>query len=125
MSKIRSHIMVCGGTGCVSSSSEEIISSLKSELKKNGYDKEIKVVKTGCFGFCGQGPIVKIHPDNVFYVKVKPEDAKEIIEEQIIKGRKVERLLYSEPVTDIKLDEYSKMNFYKKNNIELHLETVV
>ncbi|BEP29166.1 NADH-quinone oxidoreductase subunit NuoF [Helicovermis profundi] len=114
MSKIRSHIMVCGGTGCVSSSSEEIISSLKSELKKNGYDKEIKVVKTGCFGFCGQGPIVKIHPDNVFYVKVKPEDAKEIIEEQIIKGRKVERLLYSEPVTDIKLDEYSKMNFYKK-----------
>ena len=114
MSKIRSHIMVCGGTGCVSAQSEEIITALKDELKKNGYDKEIKVVKTGCFGFCGQGPIVKIHPDNVFYVKVTPNDAKEIVSEHIIKGRKIDRLLYSEPLTDIKLDEYSKMNFYKK-----------
>jgi NADH:ubiquinone oxidoreductase subunit F (NADH-binding)/(2Fe-2S) ferredoxin/NAD-dependent dihydropyrimidine dehydrogenase PreA subunit len=106
--------MVCGGTGCVSAKAEEIIDNLKAELKSHGYDNEIKVVKTGCFGFCGQGPIVKIHPDNVFYVKVTPEDAKEIIEEHIIKGRRVERLLYEEPMLKEKLDESSKMNFYKK-----------
>lgn len=114
MAKYRSHIMVCGGTGCVSARAEEIIENLKAELKSHGYDNEIKVVKTGCFGFCGQGPIVKIHPDNVFYVKVTPEDAKEIIEEHIIKGRRVERLLYEEPMLKEKLDESSKMNFYKK-----------
>lgn len=114
MARYRSHIMVCGGTGCVSARAEEIIENLKAELKSHGYDNEIKVVKTGCFGFCGQGPIVKIHPDNVFYVKVTPEDAKEIIEEHIIKGRRVERLLYEEPMLKEKLDESSKMNFYKK-----------
>ncbi|MBN2898093.1 MAG: NADH-quinone oxidoreductase subunit NuoF [Clostridia bacterium] len=114
MARYRSHIMVCGGTGCVSAESEAIIENLKAELKSHGYDNEIKVVKTGCFGFCGQGPIVKVHPENVFYVKVKPEDAKEIIEEHIIKGRRVERLLYEEPMLKEKLDESSKMNFYKK-----------
>lgn len=114
MANIRSHIMVCGGTGCIASQSEDIISALKEELGKHDYDSEIKVVKTGCFGFCGQGPIVKIHPDNVFYVKVTPADAKEIIEEHIIKGRRVERLLFEEPMSKEKLDEHSKMNFYKK-----------
>jgi NADH:ubiquinone oxidoreductase subunit F (NADH-binding)/(2Fe-2S) ferredoxin/NAD-dependent dihydropyrimidine dehydrogenase PreA subunit len=106
--------MVCGGTGCVSAQAEEIIDALKAELVSHGYDNEIKVVKTGCFGFCGQGPIVKIHPENVFYVKVKPEDAKEIVAEHIVKGRRVERLLYEEPQLKEKLDESSKMNFYKK-----------
>ncbi len=114
MARYRSHIMVCGGTGCVSAQAEEIINSLKSELKNHGYDNEIKVVKTGCFGFCGQGPIIKIHPENVFYVKVKPEDAAEIVAEHIVKGRRVERLLYEEPMLKEKLDESSKMNFYKK-----------
>lgn len=114
MARYRSHIMVCGGTGCVSAQAEEIIDALKDELVSQGYDNEIKVVKTGCFGFCGQGPIVKIHPENVFYVKVKPEDAKEIVAEHIVKGRRVERLLYEEPQLKEKLDESSKMNFYKK-----------
>lgn len=114
MARYRSHIMVCGGTGCVSAQAEDIIKSLKTELKNHGYDNEIKVVKTGCFGFCGQGPIVKIHPENCFYVKVKPEDAKEIVAEHIVKGRRVERLLYEEPMLKEKLDESSKMNFYKK-----------
>jgi len=114
MARYRSHIMVCGGTGCVSAQAEEIIDALKAELVSQGYDNEIKVVKTGCFGFCGQGPIVKIHPENVFYVKVKPEDAKEIVAEHIVKGRRVERLLYEEPQLKEKLDESSKMNFYKK-----------
>lgn len=114
MARYRSHIMVCGGTGCISAQAEEIIDALKSELKNHGYDNEIKVVKTGCFGFCGQGPIVKVHPENVFYVKVKPQDAAEIVTEHIVKGRRVERLLYEEPQLKQKLDESSKMNFYKK-----------
>ncbi len=78
--------MVCGGTGCVASRSEELIDTLKSELKTVGYDQEIKVVKTGCFGFCGQGPIVKIHPDNVFYVKVMPEDAGKLSQNTSLKA---------------------------------------
>jgi len=114
MSKIRSHIMVCGGTGCVASQSDEIINNLNKELKKHGYDQEIDVVKTGCFGFCGQGPIIKVHPDNVFYVKIKPEDAEEIVAEHIVKGRVVDRLLFNEPISDEKIAEHSRMNFYKK-----------
>ncbi len=114
MAKIRSHIMVCGGTGCVASRSEELIDALRSELKTVGYDEEIKVVKTGCFGFCGQGPIIKVHPDNVFYVKVMPEDAGEIVSEHIVKGRTVERLLFEDPEAKVKQDKHSQMNFYKK-----------
>lgn len=114
MDKIRSHIMVCGGTGCVSSHSEELISALKAELITAGYDQEISVIKTGCFGFCGQGPIVKIHPDNVFYVQVTPNDAEEIIKEHIVKGRTVHRLLFEEPETKGKLETHDDMAFYKK-----------
>ncbi|MBI9012765.1 MAG: NADH-quinone oxidoreductase subunit NuoF [Clostridiales bacterium] len=114
MNNVRSHIMVCGGTGCIASKSDELIDNLNNELKKQGYEKEIDVVKTGCFGFCGQGPIIKIHPDNVFYVQVKPEDAEEIIAEHVIKGRVVDRLLFNEPITDEKVSEHSRMNFYKK-----------
>jgi NADH:ubiquinone oxidoreductase subunit F (NADH-binding)/(2Fe-2S) ferredoxin/NAD-dependent dihydropyrimidine dehydrogenase PreA subunit len=114
MNNVRSHIMVCGGTGCIASKSDEIIENLSAELAKQGYDKEIDVVKTGCFGFCGQGPIIKVHPDNVFYVQVKPEDCEEIVAEHIVKGRVVDRLLFNEPITDEKISEHSRMNFYKK-----------
>lgn len=114
MDKIRSHIMVCGGTGCVSSQSEDLISALKAELVTAGYDKEISVIKTGCFGFCGQGPIVKIHPDNVFYVQVTPNDAEEIVKEHIVKGRTVHRLLFEEPEMKGKLETHDDMAFYKK-----------
>lgn len=114
MTKIRTHIMVCGGTGCIASGADQLINELNVVLKEKGYDKEIAVVKTGCFGFCGQGPIIKIHPDNVFYVQVQKEDAAEIIEEHIIKGRKVERLLYVEPQTKKIMGLHSDMPFYKK-----------
>jgi len=114
MSKVRSHIMVCGGTGCIASRSDEIIDNLNKALVDEGYDQEIDVVKTGCFGFCGQGPIIKVHPDNVFYVKVSPDDCEEIVKEHIVKGRTVERLLFDEPLTEEKISEHSKMNFYKK-----------
>lgn len=110
----RTHIMVCGGTGCVSAQSLEMVDLLKSKLVEKGYDQEVNVVKTGCFGFCGQGPIVKIHPDNVFYVRVGLDDIDEIINEHIIKGRTVERLLYQEPDTQINLAKHDEMSFYKK-----------
>ena len=114
MDTVRSHIMVCGGTGCVSSDSEKLITLFKEKLSSVGYEKEINVIRTGCFGFCGQGPIVKIHPDNVFYVKVKLDDVDEIIEEHIVKGRIVKRLLYEEPFYKRKVQSTSKMDFYKK-----------
>jgi NADH:ubiquinone oxidoreductase subunit F (NADH-binding)/(2Fe-2S) ferredoxin/NAD-dependent dihydropyrimidine dehydrogenase PreA subunit len=106
--------MVCGGTGCISSGADTLITELESVLVEKGYDKEVKVVKTGCFGFCGQGPIVKVHPDNVFYVQVQAADAKEIIEEHVIKGRHVDRLLYVEPIENQKMDLHRDMPFYKK-----------
>ncbi|GAU78134.1 NAD-reducing hydrogenase subunit HoxF [Fusibacter sp. 3D3] len=110
----RTHIMVCGGTGCVSAQSLEMVDLLKSKLVEKGYDQEISVVKTGCFGFCGQGPIIKIHPENVFYVQVGLDDIDDIINEHIIKGRPVERLLYKEPETQINLSKHDEMSFYKK-----------
>ena len=114
MTTQRTHIMVCGGTGCVSADSLEIVDKFKSELMTAGYSDEVSVIKTGCFGFCGQGPIVKIHPDNVFYVKVGLSDVWEIVNEHIIKGRIVNRLLYSEPETERKLPKHDDMSFYKK-----------
>lgn len=114
MAKIRTHLMVCGGTGCISSGADTLITELENILVQKGYDKEVKVVKTGCFGFCGQGPIVKVHPDNVFYVQVQASDAAEIIEEHVIKGRHVDRLLYVEPIENQKMDLHRDMPFYKK-----------
>ena len=73
------HVLVCGGTGCRASASDSIVENLKQELENKGLQDEIQVVMTGCFGFCEKGPIVKVQPDNTFYVQVKPEDAKEII----------------------------------------------
>lgn len=113
-SNFRTNIMVCGGTGCVASESEKVIKNLNLILKARGYEKEAKVIKTGCFGFCEQGPIVKIEPDNVFYVRVTPKDAKDIIDEHIVKGRRVERLLYKEPEKGEIIETHEKMPFYKK-----------
>lgn len=107
-------ILICGGTGCVSSESPKIEENLKEVLKEKGLDKEIHVIKTGCFGFCEKGPIVKIDPDNVFYIEVKPSDAREIVENHIIGGNKIERLLYEEPITKKKLEKHNEMSFYKK-----------
>ncbi len=112
MSTYTSHILICGGTGCVSLESEQLLENFKSAVKNNGYDKETQVVRTGCFGFCGEGPIVKILPDNTVYVRVKPEDAKEIVEEHIIKGRRVERLFYK--IDDGESKSEKEMDFYKK-----------
>lgn len=108
------HILVCGGTGCLSSRSGEIVEELNRCLNEAGMTDNVQVLKTGCFGFCEKGPIVKILPDNTFYVQVKPEDAEEIIKEHIIKGRKVSRLLYENPESKEHVSDSKHMNFYKK-----------
>lgn len=114
MSSYRMHLLVCGGSGCVSSDSKLIVKNLEKHIKANGMSDEVQVVTTGCFGFCEKGPIVKVHPDNVFYVEVKPEDAEEIVLEHVVKGRKVERLLYIEPNEEQRIEEHKNMPFYKK-----------
>ncbi len=112
--QIKMHLLVCGGTGCRASESESLQAALDRELKANGLENEAKVVTTGCFGFCEKGPIVKVHPDNTFYVEVKPGDASEIIKEHVLKGRKVERLLYSDPQNKEHIPDSKHMGFYRK-----------
>jgi NADH-quinone oxidoreductase subunit F len=107
-------ILICGGTGCKSARSDEIITNLKAEIKAAGLEDEIYVSITGCFGFCEQGPIIKVTPDDVFYVHVTPEDAKEIVSEHLIKGNVLDRLLYTEPTIDQKVKTQDEMIFYKK-----------
>jgi NADH:ubiquinone oxidoreductase subunit F (NADH-binding)/(2Fe-2S) ferredoxin/NAD-dependent dihydropyrimidine dehydrogenase PreA subunit len=112
--KYKTEILVCGGTGCVSARSEEIIANLKAELEANGLGDMVNVVITGCFGFCEKGPVVKVSPDDVFYVHVTPEDAKEIVESHIVNGQVVDRLLYEEPSIKSKVTKQHDMSFYKK-----------
>lgn len=108
------NILVCCGTGCLASDSDKVFKNLEMILKARGLADTTKVIRTGCFGFCEQGPIVKIEPDNIFYVRVGPKDAKDIVDEHIAKGNKVERLLYQDPVKNEKVYTQEEMAFYKK-----------
>ena len=114
MAKYKMHVLVCGGTGCKSSNSLQIIENFKSVLSKNNLQDDVQVIKTGCFGFCEQGPIVKIMPDNTFYTRVKPEDVERIVNEHLIKGRKVPDLLYTNPENKEHVSDSKHMDFYKK-----------
>ncbi len=114
MDRIRMHILVCGGTGCSSSHSEEILENLKKELAYHDLDQEVKVVQTGCFGLCEMGPIMIIYPEGVFYSKVKPEDVKEIVEEHVLKGRIVKRLLHKDAMDEEAIKSLNKTRFYEK-----------
>ena len=114
MSKFRMHLLVCGGTGCRASESSLIGESLKRELEEKGLGNEVQVIMTGCFGFCEKGPVVKVMPDNTFYVQVKPEDAAVIVAEHVIKGRPVQRLLYVDPKTREHITDSKHMGFYRK-----------
>ncbi|NLK63113.1 MAG: NADH-quinone oxidoreductase subunit NuoF [Fusobacteria bacterium] len=114
MANYKMHVLVCGGTGCLSSGSGQLADNLKEVLKEKGLENEVQVLKTGCFGFCEKGPIVKILPDNTFYVEVKPEDARIIVDEHLIKGRKIESLLYKVPETKEIISDSKHMDFYKK-----------
>lgn len=106
------YILVCGGTACESSSSNDIYTRLLEEAEKQNVKDVVQIVKTGCFGFCEKGPIVKVLPEDSFYVEVKPEDAAEIISEQIIMGREVTRLLYNQEQKS--LEKVEEIEFYKK-----------
>lgn len=114
MAKYKSHLLVCGGTGCRASESDSIVETLKAELASHGLENEVQVIMTGCFGFCEKGPIVKVLPDNTFYTEVKPSDATEIVAEHVVKGRKVNRLLYTDPSNKEHISDSKHMGFYKK-----------
>ena len=111
---VKKDILCCGGTGCHASEAGTLMNNLREEIKKNGLEADVKVVQTGCFGFCAQGPIVKIMPDNVFYVQVTPDDAKEIVEKHIVGKELVERLLFIDPMLKTRVQDYAKMSFYAK-----------
>ena len=110
----RSTVLVCGGTGCTSSHSEKIIEALNAELEKNGLQKEVNVIRTGCFGLCALGPIMVVYPEGAFYSMVKPEDIPEIVEEHLLKGRIVTRLLYQETVQEDNVKSLKETKFYAK-----------
>lgn len=114
MAKYKSHLLVCGGTGCRASESDSVVESLKTALAANGLENDVQVIMTGCFGFCEKGPIVKVLPDNTFYTQVKGADAAEIVAEHIVKGRKVNRLLYTDPKTNEHISDSKHMGFYQK-----------
>ena len=112
----RSHVLVCGGTGCTSSGSQQIMETLKEEIKKAGLEKEVAVVQTGCHGLCALGPIMIVYPDASFYSMVKVEDIPEIVQEHLLKGRVVTRLLYQETVTPAGVKALIDTDFYKKQH---------
>ena len=112
----RSHVLVCGGTGCTSSGSQQIMEALKEEIKKAGLENEVSVVQTGCHGLCALGPIMIVYPDASFYSMVKVEDIPEIVHEHLLKGRVVTRLLYQETVTPAGVKALIDTDFYKKQH---------
>ena len=112
----RTHVLVCGGTGCHAGGSAQVIAALESEIKKAGLEQEVCVVQTGCHGLCELGPVMIIYPDDILYVMVKPEDAGEIVQEHLLKGRPVSRLIYDESVTAEGVKSLNDTNFYSKQH---------
>ena len=118
---IRAHVLICGGTGCTSSGSQKINEQFVASLEKYGLSEEVKLVQTGCFGLCALGPVVIVHPEGTFYSMVQPEDVEEIVSEHLLKGRVVERLVYSdtgEEATEVDVANLSLNDtaFYKTQN---------
>ena len=116
---IRSHVLICGGTGCTSSNSRVIADKLAEELKLKGIDEEVKIVMTGCFGLCALGPIMIVYPEGTFYSMVTPDDVPEIVSEHLLKGRIVERLVYNDTGDKNETEEDAQVSlsdttFYKK-----------
>ncbi|MBM6751947.1 NADH-quinone oxidoreductase subunit NuoF [Mediterraneibacter glycyrrhizinilyticus] len=112
----RSHVLVCGGTGCTSSGSQRIIDRLEKEIAANGLAEEVGVVKTGCFGLCALGPIMIVYPEGTFYSMVREDDIPEIVSEHLLKGRVVRRLLYDETTKTDEIIPLNETNFYKKQH---------
>ena len=115
MELARAHVLVCGGTGCTSSGSEKLINKFESCLAEKGLSDEIKVIRTGCFGLCALGPIVIVYPEGAFYSMVQEDDVAEIVEEHLLKGRMVKRLLYKETIVDENnIKSLNEVDFYSK-----------
>ncbi len=112
----RADVLVCTGTSCVSSGSVSVLDALHAELAKQGLEDEVRVIETGCRGFCAMGPVLIIYPDDIFYCQVKPEDIPTLVEETLLKGRVVERLVYQEPETHEAVPFYDDIPFYEKQN---------
>ena len=113
----RAQVLCCGGTGCTSSGSGESIKRFEEQIVKNGLDKEVKVVRTGCFGLCAAGPVVIVYPEGTFYSHVRVEDVDEIVTEHLLKGRVVTRLLYQETVSPTGgIKALIDTDFYKKQH---------
>ena len=110
----RKEVIVCGGTGCMSSGNDKILENLQNKVKELGLESEIRIVKTGCVGFCEKGPIVKIMPDNTFYAEVTPDDVDEIVAKDLITNEIVKKLLYKDPITKETIQNSDQINFYKK-----------
>jgi len=116
MALVRAHILICTGTGCTASGAKDVLAKFDEELKAKKLRDEVSLVETGCHGFCEGGPLVIIYPEGTFYTRVKPADVAEIVEEHILKGRTVSRLLFKEPLTAEKVPNYDEIAFYKKQH---------
>ncbi len=114
MDIFRSHVLVCGGTGCTSSGSQKVIEAFEKHLKDKGIDKEVKVVQTGCHGLCELGPVIIVYPEGVFYSRVQEEDVEEIVSEHLLKGRIVKRLVYEESIEKDVIKSLDNVDFYRK-----------
>jgi len=112
MKVFRSHLLICGGTGCHASGSLTVKKALLEELEKRGLAEEVKVVETGCNGFCAQGPIMVVYPEGVIYMMIKPQDVPDLVEEHLVKGRILERLLYREPTTEAVIPTMQDIPFF-------------
>ncbi len=114
MSSYRSHLLICGGTGCEASGAAKVKEALAQEIVKRDLQREIQIIVTGCNGFCAQGPVMVVQPDNIFYQKLKPEDIPELVEEHFLKGRPVKRLFYTEPASAETIPTLDDIPFFSK-----------
>jgi len=110
----RAHVLICGGTGCTSSNSQKVKAELEAQINKNNLEKEVKVVTTGCFGLCAEGPIMVVYPEGVMYTMVRVEDVEEIVNEHLIKGRPVKRLMAGDKEADDTTKSLENVDFFKR-----------
>ena len=113
MDLFRAHVLVCGGTGCSSSGSAELIERFEEQIAKNGLDREVKVVRTGCFSLCEAGPVVIVYPEGTFYSRIRPDDVDEIVSEHLLKGRVVQHLVYKEKADEEQHVTLDNIDFYR------------
>jgi NADH:ubiquinone oxidoreductase subunit F (NADH-binding)/(2Fe-2S) ferredoxin/NAD-dependent dihydropyrimidine dehydrogenase PreA subunit len=111
---VRAHVLVCGGKNCSSSNSKQVLEAFAKELEGKKLDQEVRLVETDCHDFCENGPLVIVYPEGTYYVRVTPEDVPEIVEEHLVKGRVVNRLIYKAPIKEDEIPTYKELDFYRK-----------